>query len=100
MIFANNATIIEFPLLPHVDRCYGFIASALSFDYWIVPQVSSLYFANYTVNEERSDVVVNLLQRIVSSKGVALHPSAIVRDDLVTTAASLSQVPPLIPCRF
>ena len=40
MLFAPpGATIIEFGMKPHVDRCYGFMALALGLDYWLLPQV-------------------------------------------------------------
>ena len=40
MVFApHNTTVIEFGLTPHIDRSFGFMAAALGFDYWVLPQV-------------------------------------------------------------
>ena len=69
MLFAaSNATIIEFPLKPHVDRCFGHMAMALGFDYWMVPQVSAFYHTNYTMDDERADVVLRLVRHLIVSK--------------------------------
>ena len=40
MVFApRSASVIEFSVNPHCNRCFGYMAMALDFDYWIVPQV-------------------------------------------------------------
>ena len=71
MLFApRNASVVEFGLKPHVDRCFGHMALALGLDYWLVPQVSAFIFANYTLNEDSVDAVMRLLRHIAETKGL------------------------------
>ncbi len=39
MLFSNDASVMEFAMDPHVDRCYGYMAMSLGLDYWLIPQV-------------------------------------------------------------
>ena len=40
MVFApRNATIAEFTMSPHCNRCFGYMAAALGLDYWVIPEV-------------------------------------------------------------
>ena len=74
MLFApRNATIIEFPLKPHTDRCYGYMALALGHSYWLVPQITSHMFSNYVMDEVKVGLVVRLLRHVIDSKGNELH---------------------------
>ena len=69
MLFASiNTTIIEFPLRPHVDRCYGHMAHALGFDYWVVPQVSTFYHTTYIMDEEKADITLRLVRHLLQLK--------------------------------
>jgi hypothetical protein len=71
MIFApRNATIIEFAMSPHVDRCYGYMAVALGMEYWLVPQVSAFYHLNYTMDSSKADAVVRLLQHVLQRRNL------------------------------
>ena len=65
-----NATVIEFPLDPHVDRCYGYMAMALGQDYWLVPQVSAFYHLSYKMDQSKADAVVRLVKHVLESKGL------------------------------
>ena len=69
MLFApRNATVIEFPLNPHTDRCYGYMAMALGLEYWTVPQVSAYYLDDYQMDAEKAHIVVQLLQYILKTR--------------------------------
>ena len=69
MLFAPpSASVIELPLRPHVDRCYGFVALALGLDYWLLPEVHSFYHLNYTVTIESARSIVSLVSQILSSE--------------------------------
>lgn len=40
MVFAaQDASVLEFPMDPHCNRCFGYMAMALNLDYWVVPEV-------------------------------------------------------------
>ena len=72
-IFADlNATVVELALKPHVDRCFGYIAMALGLDYWLVPQLSSFYYGNYTATQENVDAVIRLVRHVLKAKGVLI----------------------------
>ena len=63
-----SSSIIELPLRPHVDRCYGFVALALGLDYWLLPEVHSAYHLNYTMTAENAHTIVSLVLQLISSK--------------------------------
>jgi hypothetical protein len=66
MIFApRNATVIEFAMKPHSNRCFGYMAMALGMDYWLVPQISAFYHLRYTANNSNVAAVVNLLRHVL-----------------------------------
>ena len=81
MIFSPaDATVIEFPLQPHVDRCYGYMAMALGLDYWIVPEISAFYLGQYEMNAERAELVVTLVRHILTSKKSMPQGESLLRD--------------------
>ena len=89
MIFSPaDATVIEFPLQPHVDRCYGYMAMALGLDYWLVPQVSAFYYQNYVMDAKKADYVMRLVRHVVSSKGLAYTTGSNANDDHHVNKAS------------
>ena len=48
MIFAEETTqVVELPLKPHVNRCFGYMAHALNLGYWVVPEFRSYYHTKY-----------------------------------------------------
>ena len=61
----SNATVIEFGMEPHVDRCYGYLAYSLGLEYWLVPQVSANYHMQYIMNDENVAVVIALLRHVL-----------------------------------
>ncbi len=89
MIFApSNATVIEFSMDPHVNRCFGYMAMALGLDYWLVPQVSAFYYQNYVMDAKKADYVMRLVRHVVSSKGLAYTTSSNANDDHRVNKAS------------
>ena len=72
--------MIEFPLDPHVDRCYGYMAMALGQDYWLVPQVSAFYHLSYKMDQSKADAVVRLVQHVMKKRSAASTP--VHRDEL------------------
>ena len=71
LFMPQNGTVIEFPLKPHIDRCFGYMALALGLDYWLVPQISSLFHENYVMDDEKAKSVVRLLRHILVAKGLS-----------------------------
>eukprot|EP00947_MAST-08B_sp_MAST-8B-sp1_P000462 g462.t1 len=48
MLFAPAGTqVIELPMRPHVNRCFGYLAHALGHRYWVVPEFRSYYHTRY-----------------------------------------------------
>ena len=73
MIFARKkATIIEFPINPHIDRCFGYMAMALGFDYWLLPQLSSHIYGSYTANSNNIAALLKLVSHVVSVRDINL----------------------------
>ncbi len=71
MLFAPaTASVIEFPLRPHFDRAYGYMAMALGLDYWIVPEVSTLYHGQYHLTSSNIASVVRLVKYLLFRKGI------------------------------
>ena len=70
-----GASVIEFPMAPHIDRCYGYMAMALGLDYWIVPGISAFFLGQYEMTPEGAAAVVRLVRHILDKKkmNVALH---------------------------
>ena len=69
MLFApNNATVVEFPMRPHVDRSFGHMAAALGLQYWVVPEITAYYHSNYTVDNAKAEVVVRVVRHILQSQ--------------------------------
>ncbi len=48
MLFAapGNVSVVEFPMEPHCNRCFGYLAMALGIDYWVVPEVCVVCFSS------------------------------------------------------
>ena len=70
LFMPQNGTVIEFPLKPHIDRCFGYMALALGLDYWLVPQVTSILFERYTMDDEKAKSVVRLLRHVLVARGL------------------------------
>ena len=73
MVFAApGAVVVELPLYPHVDRCFGYMAAALAHEYWVLPQIRCSYHGHYTVNASSLAALERLLRHVVAS-----HPSIV-----------------------
>ena len=71
MIFApQNASVLEFSMKPHCNRCFGFMAMALGMDYWLVPQVSCFYHLRYEMDSGKAAAVMRLLRHVLEAKGL------------------------------
>ncbi len=84
MLFApSDAVIIEFGLNPHVDRCFGHMAMSLGLEYWLVPQVSSIYHLRYGMTPAKAALVARLMKHVMKSKGLEhLMVQDVVNDEL------------------
>ena len=70
MLLARNASVIEFPLDPHVDRNMGYMAAALGLDYWLVPEVAAFYYQPYVMDEHRAAAVTRVLHHVLVRSGL------------------------------
>ena len=71
MLFApRDASVIEFPTVPNLNRCFGYMARALGLDYWMVPQVRARFAAKYEFNSENVAAVVRLVRHILTTRGL------------------------------
>jgi capsular polysaccharide biosynthesis protein len=69
MIFApQDASVVEFAMKPHSNRCFGYMAMTLGMDYWLVPQISAFYHLGYTATEENAGAVIDLLAHLLNVK--------------------------------
>ena len=48
---AKRCQLVELPMYPHVNRCFGYLASALGIGYWVVPTFRSYYHTFYDTIE-------------------------------------------------
>ena len=72
MIFApGNTSIIEFGLKPHIDRSFAFMAAALGFDYWVLPQMATHLYLPYTATDDSIAALVRLVTHVLTNKGLA-----------------------------
>ena len=67
---ADGTSIIEFPLKPHVDRSFGFLAELCGHDYWLVPQMESGYFAKYEATTDSVAALVRVLKQVIKNRGL------------------------------
>ena len=79
MIYAQpGTTIIEFPMHPHVNRCYGYMAMALGFDYWLVPSIVARYYGKFAMTKEKADLVTQTLRHVIRTRQLTW----LLREDL------------------
>ena len=91
MLFAPpNTTVIEFPLRPHVNRCFGYMAMALGLDYWVVPQLSSVYTSIFRADSDNIGAVARTLRHVLKLKGMG-HLLTDSHDTSSTVADPLEQ---------
>ena len=81
MIYTQKeAAVIEFPMEPHVNRCFGHMAAALGLDYFVVPEVTAFYHQQYTMDEIKAKHVIATLRHVIEHKG--LHHLLPQREEL------------------
>ena len=88
MIFApRNASVVEFGLTPHIDRCFGYMAVALGMDYWLLPQISTHLYLKYTLTVENVGAAVRLVRHLLEQKGLTsliTQPSEALKPEAVS----------------
>ena len=67
---ADGASVIEFPLKPHVDRNFGFLAHMCNHDYWLLPQIWSNYHLKYKLTSDNVAAAVRLLKHVIGARGL------------------------------
>ena len=70
MLFATNTSVIEFPMSPHCNRCFGYMAVALGLDYWVVPEVTAFYHLSYEMDSSKAAAVVRTLRRVLEHRNL------------------------------
>ncbi len=81
MVYASpNISVIEFVMTPHSNRCFGFMAEALSLDYWAVTELTTYYHLKYEATKKNVAAVMRTLEHVIRSKG--LEHLLVSRDDL------------------
>ena len=82
MLFAApNAAVVEFPMAPHVDRCFEHMAHALGHAYHVVPALRSFYYGRYVATPAAAEALVCLLRTLLDDQGLA-HLVQSHRDEL------------------
>ena len=65
MVFCpKDAHIIEFPLMPNCNRCFEYMANALSLQYSTIPELHSYYYESYNPSTEVLNVAISRIQSI------------------------------------
>ena len=83
MLFAGrDVSVIEFPMKPHCNRCFGYMAMALDIDYWLVPQVHTFYHGTFTLDQGRVQSVIDVLRHVLERRGDAHLIRVHVPDEL------------------
>lgn len=66
-----GSTVIEFPLLNAKNwNYYGYLASALGIDYWIVPEMSTTYRTKYPLDRSRIQAIIDTIEIALEIKGL------------------------------
>eukprot|EP00055_Hartaetosiga_balthica_P005860 m.17797 g.17797 ORF g.17797 m.17797 type:complete len:783 (-) comp4839_c0_seq1:248-2596(-) len=65
-IYAKNAHIYEFTLKPHCNRCFGYIATVLGFEYTPITEIETFYHEQYTMTRRAAKRIAN--QVVANSK--------------------------------
>eukprot|EP01126_Amoeba_proteus_P040586 TRINITY_DN4333_c0_g1_i3.p1 TRINITY_DN4333_c0_g1~~TRINITY_DN4333_c0_g1_i3.p1 ORF type:complete len:545 (-),score=82.13 TRINITY_DN4333_c0_g1_i3:49-1683(-) len=75
-----GTSVVQFPMNPNTDQCFGYLARALDLDYWLIPQLTSYYYGVYGhLDDVAMNAVVDVIQTIVREKkcgreGKCLNP--------------------------
>lgn len=70
VIFAPKATVMEMPLTPQCNRCFGYLATALGNEYLAVPQVTTFYHLKYSMTRSKAEVVLQAVLDELKRKGL------------------------------
>ena len=72
MIYApTDVSVIEFPMKPQCNRCFGYMAMALNLDYWIVPEINTFYHMKYKMSRKKAAAVMEVVEHIMEKRGTA-----------------------------
>ena len=71
LLAPSAAAVIAFPLQPHHDRSFGYMAYALGLDYWLVPQIRTYLFSHYTMDSVKAAAVLRVLQHVLERHQLA-----------------------------
>jgi hypothetical protein len=72
MLFTRgNVSIIEFAMKPHCNRCFGYMAMAFGFDYWLVPQISCYYHQKYRLDQYGVGAAIKVLRHVINMRGLS-----------------------------
>ena len=69
----EDATLVVMPMKPESDVCFAATASAIGADYVEVSSMTAHYFGDYHTTETNVADVVEVVQRIVSEKGLNME---------------------------
>jgi len=72
MLWTRSGTsVVQFPMNPNTDNCFGYLAVALDLDYWIIPQLNSFYYGQFgKLDELALRAIINVLETILHEKGI------------------------------
>ena len=94
MLFAaDNASVVEFAVVPQMDRCYAYMALALGFDYWLVPEISAAYGDQYELTADSVYLVVDHVRGLLARKPGVAPVNDTVEPELASAEAQLHAVP-------
>ena len=66
----NGTTVIEFPLVPMTNRNMPFLSMMSSIDYYMLPQISTNFYAKFEVDQAGVDAAIRLLKHIIKERGL------------------------------
>ena len=67
---ASNLTVVEFPMRPHCNRCFGYLSMALGVDYWVVPEVNTFYHLKYAMSKKKAKAVMDTVEEAMARRGI------------------------------
>jgi hypothetical protein len=72
LFLREHSDVIELPLSPHIDRCYGTLATMLGHHYWVLPEIASHLTLNYTITTSSAAALVALVRHIQTRNTVTI----------------------------
>lgn len=67
----DNASVVEFPMHPQCNRCFGYVASILGLDYWLVPEIATFYHLKYSMSKKKAFAALEVIRKILEEKGLS-----------------------------